>query len=341
LQAQAVPHLQSDPHLQAGAQLQLGAQVYGLHWQVLVISNLHPWVAGAVDLDWAAPRELNAAAARRFFLGRRFQVMPAVGQGRIVVGRASSLWVLEAVDEEGETDFHAHHAIQLTFSLEGEFTLRTADSALAGPAAAVAKDARHIFRATGIGAFLFVEPESPAGRAIGETLLAGRAIAPIDPDGIAPQMAGLLACFRDPAAGDDDFLRLADAIVSALAGSQPAALPDPRVERMIAFAEQRLDGPVTLEAAARAVDLSEGRARHLFAAQTGLPFKTFLLWLRIKRAVELYAGGAALTEAAHEAGFADSAHFSRTFRRHFGLPAAALRVNSRYAVGASDRPGAQ
>jgi hypothetical protein len=33
---------------------------------------------------------------------------------------------------------------------------------------------------------------------------------------------------------------------------------------------------------------------------------------------------------AHEAGFADSAHFSRTFRRHFGLPAASLQVNGRY-----------
>ena len=39
------------------------------------------------------------------------------------------------------------------------------------------------------------------------------------------------------------------------------------------------------------------------------------------------AGGRSLTEAAHEAGFADSAHFSRTFRRMFGLPAAALRID--------------
>jgi AraC family transcriptional regulator len=48
--------------------------------------------------------------------------------------------------------------------------------------------------------------------------------------------------------------------------------------------------------------------------------------LRIERAVQLYAGGRSLTEAAHQAGFADSAHFSRTFRRTFGLPAAAPRL---------------
>ena len=33
-----------------------------------------------------------------------------------------------------------------------------------------------------------------------------------------------------------------------------------------------------------------------------------------------------LPEAAHAAGFADSAHFSRTFLRMFGLPAAALEL---------------
>ena len=43
-------------------------------------------------------------------------------------------------------------------------------------------------------------------------------------------------------------------------------------------------------------------------------------------AVERMADGASLTEAAHEAGFADSAHFSRTFRRMFGLAPSSLRI---------------
>ena len=75
------------------------------------------------------------------------------------------------------------------------------------------------------------------------------------------------------------------------------------------------------------VGLSPGRTRHLFVQQTGLPFRTYLLWLRLNRAVELYAGGASLTEAAHAAGFSDSAHLSRTFHRMFGIAAASLRVS--------------
>jgi AraC-like DNA-binding protein len=34
-----------------------------------------------------------------------------------------------------------------------------------------------------------------------------------------------------------------------------------------------------------------------------------------------------LTQAAQEAGFADSAHLSRTFKRMFGLPAASLEIS--------------
>lgn len=45
------------------------------------------------------------------------------------------------------------------------------------------------------------------------------------------------------------------------------------------------------------------------------------------RAVELFVGGVSLTEAAHGAGFSDSAHLSRTFRRMFGVSAASLVVS--------------
>lgn len=100
----------------------------------------------------------------------------------------------------------------------------------------------------------------------------------------------------------------------------------------MAYAAGHLDAPLSLPEAASAACLSPSRARHLFVAQTGLPFRAYVLWLRIQRAVQLYAAGASLTDAAHEAGFADSAHLSRTFRRTFGLPAAALQLSSRFTA---------
>ena len=47
-----------------------------------------------------------------------------------------------------------------------------------------------------------------------------------------------------------------------------------------------------------------------------------------REAVDAFASQSfARAVAAQEAGFADSAHFSRTFRRMFGLPATALAMS--------------
>jgi AraC-like DNA-binding protein len=78
--------------------------------------------------------------------------------------------------------------------------------------------------------------------------------------------------------------------------------------------------------AARSAHLSPERFRHLFVEQTGMRFRPYVLWLRLERALEAYAAGASLTDAAQAGGFADSAHLSRTFRRMFGVAPASLTI---------------
>ena len=51
-----------------------------------------------------------------------------------------------------------------------------------------------------------------------------------------------------------------------------------------------------------------------------LPLRRYVLWLRLRDVVLSLAMGHTLTEAAHRAGFADSAHMTRTFRGMFGMP---------------------
>ena len=54
-------------------------------------------------------------------------------------------------------------------------------------------------------------------------------------------------------------------------------------------------------------------------------FRPYVLWLRIECALARYVAGKTLTEASHAAGFADSAHLSRTFKRMFGVAPASFR----------------
>ncbi|WP_218024491.1 helix-turn-helix transcriptional regulator [Nocardia lijiangensis] len=79
-------------------------------------------------------------------------------------------------------------------------------------------------------------------------------------------------------------------------------------------------GPVRLAELARAVHLSESRLAHVFSAELGIPFRPYLRWLRVQRAAELIAAGQSLTDVAHGAGFADSAHLTRVCRSMFGAP---------------------
>src|SRR5690606_40602140 len=108
----------------------------------------------------------------------------------------------------------------------------------------------------------------------------------------------------------------------------PALVRDRRVERARRLLAARLDQPPPVQALAASVALSVSRLQHLFKQELGLSLSHYLLWRRVRATVQRVQAGISLTEAALHAGFADSAHFSRTFRRMFGLPPSSLLKDS-------------
>jgi len=254
--------------------------------------------------------------------------MAAIASGCITVWEGGSLWVFDVPVPAGgtpRTDTHGHHALQLTYALDGRFSIELPDgSALHEPAVVVAPDALHAFSAQGTVALLFIEPESPAGRVILEGIVPATGAVAVSP--MPAPTAGLIRRAFAARPPDRAGLRAAGRQLVASFESREATPPDPRVSRMIAWAESRLVERVDLAGAAKAAALSPSRASHLFVEHTGLAFRTWLLWRRAMQAVERYAAGDSLTDAAHAAGFSDSAHLSRTFRRLFGLPATVLEL---------------
>ena len=85
------------------------------------------------------------------------------------------------------------------------------------------------------------------------------------------------------------------------------------------YVDEHLDGSLRLEDIAQHVGLSPRQLRRDIADQLGMPFRRYVLWRRLRRAVLAVRRGDDLTTAAATAGFADSAHFSRVFRSLFGL----------------------
>ena len=255
--------------------------------------------------------------------------MAHLANGRIVLWQGGSLWVMQVLalpQSKKRTDVHAHHAIQITLALDGEFELHLADRAIHGPSVVVAADVPHAFEPKGLIALLFVEPESSAGRALTRALLAQQPVVPL-PSAHEPALrAAITRAIGGGDASDDVLRELGQDLIRNLARHAATPAADPRVDASIEWAAARLDRRISMSDVADEIGLSVDRMSHLFVEQTGLPFRTYLLWLRMTKAVEAYAQGQSLTTAAHDAGFADSAHFSRTFRRMFGVAAAELRL---------------
>jgi AraC family transcriptional regulator len=255
--------------------------------------------------------------------------MEKIAAGRIAFWEGGSLWVFDvpgARERPNRNATHAHHAFQLTFSLGGEFKLHLEDRILPGPAAIVAPDTPHAFEARGLVGHLFVEPESRAGRSLGK-LMEGEPAAALSASQARDAPALIKRAFEDAAGHRGALRETGIQICERLAGHVRASEPDRRVRQMIKWANGNLDSAPGIKQAAEGVGLSPSRASHLFVEQTGLPFRTYVLWRRLVHAVDAHAGGRSLTEAAQQAGFADSAHLSRTFKRMFGMPAASLEMS--------------
>jgi len=250
--------------------------------------------------------------------------------GRIVFWEGASLWTLDAPPDERypKTDPHAHHVIQITLALRGRVHFDCAGDHVEGVAIAIAPDVPHAFEATGLTAHLFVASDGAPGRAILRTCLSGASIAHIPAELLGDLPERLRTTFDSPVRSDEALRSVGRELVQRLAGEGIGPrFTDVRIAKLMGWVTARLDEATTLSDVAEHIGLSPGRVRHLFVQHIGLPFRTYLLWLRLNRAVELYAGGESLTEAAHGQGFADSAHLSRTFRRMFGIVAATLRVS--------------
>ncbi|HEY8519529.1 MAG TPA: AraC family transcriptional regulator [Gammaproteobacteria bacterium] len=231
------------------------------------------------------------------------------------------------VGTAGVIPSHAHQAIQICFLFEGRIRLRTGnrdpwtdyDLAIVPSRQPHAMDGMEVH----YGATLFVEPETREGRALTERYLRG-GIANVDRTPVAAVLPQLRAAAME-GRGRAAIVEHARRIVRALAGdAEPSTTSDERIVRAVRYVNEHLSRPLTLAEVARVACLSPSRFRHLFAEQTGMGLRQYILWRRFVSVWEHRMNGASLSTAAHAAGFADSAHLTRTSRRMIGIPPSSM-----------------
>lgn len=94
---------------------------------------------------------------------------------------------------------------------------------------------------------------------------------------------------------------------------------DSRVAKVVEKIKLTADDNLSVDDLASLVNLSVPRLVQLFKKQTGVPMRRYRLWHRLFVTGVEMATGRNLTEAAINAGFTDSAHFSHTFKAMFGM----------------------
>jgi AraC family transcriptional regulator len=98
-----------------------------------------------------------------------------------------------------------------------------------------------------------------------------------------------------------------------------------RVNRVLDYVTQHLEGDLSLKKLARVSDFSAFHFHRIFHSITGETLNSFVRRARLEKAAQLMkaAPGRRITDIALDVGFAGLAEFSRAFKAHFGVNASA------------------
>lgn len=218
-----------------------------------------------------------------------------------------------------ESTLHAQHGAALLVGLDGEVAVtQPGRASVRGRVVVVPAHQPHAVASPGPTLGLLYDPELAShvasyahGRG-GAFPLEGR---------LAARLESALTSHRASLSQPEILAGLAREYADWLVKESPRSEPDPRIARVL---EALRTPDADWRLAAARTRLSPAHLRALFVRDVGMPIRTFQLWRRLLVAVAASASLDA-TSAAHLAGFADLAHFSRTCRRMLGYSPTALR----------------
>lgn len=189
----------------------------------------------------------------------------------------------------GHARAHAHYAHQLLMACAGEVKALIDEQPQQGSLLVIASNQRHaILDSDQRVITLFAEP-------------------------LAFELTDLERLCREAGA---DLQGLASGL-----GALPRRQLDPRLEKALQRIRALDDSALPAQSLAEAASLSLSQLERLFSGSLGLSVRRLVLWQRLRQALRLAMAGDSLTSAAIAAGFADSAHFSRSVRSQFGIRA--------------------
>ncbi|PWT86854.1 MAG: AraC family transcriptional regulator [Acidobacteria bacterium] len=223
---------------------------------------------------------------------------------------------------------HRHHCVQLVMAMRGALLIRgrSGDPWMKCGAALVRPDAVHEVVARDTTVLIgFIDSESELGAALSERIDGG--ISCISESQVARWRVALGRTLTE--ARVERWVR-----TELLHHRRPVRI-HPGVSLVLKHLREELgtSDDFSLKTLAGISGLSQSRFMHIFTESMGTPLRPYILWLRLQRACCELMGGATATAAAHNAGFSDAAHLTRTFRRMLGMTPTDLALRKRTSRG--------
>ncbi|NNJ72330.1 MAG: helix-turn-helix transcriptional regulator [Enterobacterales bacterium] len=216
-----------------------------------------------------------------------------------------------------DADVHKHRAIQVVWPTDDSLC-RINSEDFWGPLI-INSGVEHQLK-MGSGWILLVEPKSDLGEGLSDLLAQNQTLV----------LDNISHLNDEQPLSTDDPNELLSPLFEALSldldfANTTSHISDHRILKLLSKLNNCLPGeclkPTSWKATevADSLHLSESRFLHLFSEQMGIAWRPFLLWHRMICAINAVVNGSSATDAAHLAGFSDSAHLSRTFRNLFGM----------------------
>ncbi|WII38239.1 helix-turn-helix domain-containing protein [Paenibacillus thiaminolyticus] len=227
---------------------------------------------------------------------------------------------------------HIHHYIQVTIGLEHDFDVTIGNQPLRVSGVILPSNTRHkLHGGEEWQWYLLVNPESLFGEMLKRAFLHKNDAYVLDAHmvnqlrHIATDCLLTAAC---PEAYMKAFGRTKEALGLHESGMEHTL--DNRILDVLSCIEQSPLHHLTVKRLSQRVYLSESRLSHLFKEEVGISLSSYILLQKMETAFHYIFSGHTMTEAAMEAGFSSSSHFTRTVRDKLGMPPRAIVQNSRY-----------
>jgi len=234
-----------------------------------------------------------------------------------------------------DADDHSHHYIQFTVGLEQPVSITVEGQLVQAPGLFLQSSVIHQLQGHQQWQwYMLINPESTLGELVKRTYLQNSNVSILGHDQV-DQLRQLATKQLYSITSQNDYNQSMSRFMQILRlqeqeNHQLEFDPDDRIGDVLLAIEMFPSHNLTVRALSQHMYISESRLSHIFKQKVGISLASYIVHYKLRTAFQAIFSGISMTEAAVEAGFSSSSHFSKTVRDKLGMTARSIVQNSRF-----------